>query len=77
MELFTKLVTSLGDPILAAAVLLGVWEFWFKAKKIVAAAGVVVAGGVVYYIMHNMTTVLQSFGSLSQAVLNFFTSLFS
>lgn len=77
MDLYNKLVTTLGNPLLIATVVGLVWYFGFKQKKIMNAIWTLVGGGITYYIMHNTLAVLQSFGSLAQAIINFFVGLIS
>ncbi|MFC5632039.1 MULTISPECIES: hypothetical protein [Streptococcus] len=76
MDLFNKLATSLGNPILAAAVIFIGGRYFFKEKKPIYALGVLAGGGVAYYIMHNISTVLSSFGTLAKAIIDFIVSLF-
>ncbi|WP_161979368.1 TcpD family membrane protein [Streptococcus sp. S784/96/1] len=76
MDLFNKLATNLGNPILAVVVVLVGGRYFFKEKKPIYALGVLLGGGIVYYIMHNISTVFQSFGTVARAIIDFFVSLF-
>lgn len=76
MDLFNKLATSLGNPILAVAVIIIGGRYVFKEKKPIHAVATLIGGGVAYYVMHNISSVLSSFGTVAKAIIDFIVNLF-
>ncbi|MGT2712277.1 hypothetical protein [Streptococcus oriscaviae] len=73
METYNYIIKQFGDPLLAGAVAFGFGFFLFKQKKPTLAIGTLLGGAGLYYIMHNVISVLQALEPFAKAVIDFFS----
>lgn len=73
MDTYNSIMTNIGNPILAIAVVLYAGKFFFKDRKPMYGVGIILAGAGVYYVMHNIFTVLKAIEPVIKTLIDFFT----